>query len=256
MRFYLGTPQPVHLARTDVPLFVSRRSLVRYKTPPKARGAWILDSGGFTELSTYGRWTVTAEQYVDEVRRWRGEVGGLERAAPQDWMAEPWIVQKTGLSVAEHQRRTVENFLTLRRLAPELPFFPVIQGWRWEDYLRCVGMYKAAGVDLAAEPLVGVGSVCRRQQTGMAEDLMRELWGRGIRTHGFGFKLAGLRRAARYMASADSMAWSYQARRTKIPRPECKHRQCANCLRYALWWREKVLRAVDGASAVEQGLLF
>jgi hypothetical protein len=99
---------------------------------------------------------------VAAVRRYRDEIGRLAWAAPQDWMCEPWIIAKTGLSIAEHQRRTVENYLTLRTLAPDLPFIPVIQGWRRSDYLACVEMYVEAGVDLATAPVVGLGSVCRR----------------------------------------------------------------------------------------------
>ena len=45
------------------------------------------------------------------------------------------------------------------------------------------------------------------------------------------------------MASADSMAWSYAARHTE-PLPECTHKQCQNCLPFALQWREQVLSSV------------
>ena len=51
-----------------------------------ARGRWALDSGAFSELSAYGRWTLTLEQYVAAVRRYRDEVGQLDWAAPQDRM--------------------------------------------------------------------------------------------------------------------------------------------------------------------------
>ena len=44
-------------------------------------------------------------------------------------MCEPFMLAKTGLTVAEHQARTVANYLELRSLAPELPFVPVLQGW-------------------------------------------------------------------------------------------------------------------------------
>jgi hypothetical protein len=125
--------------------------LAQYRTLPKARCRWALDSGAFSELSQYGRWTVTLEQYVQEVRRYRDEIGKLEWAAPQDWMCEPYIIAKTGLSVVEHQRRTVENYLILKRLAPDLPFIPVVQGWKVADYLRCIAMYQQAGVDLRSE---------------------------------------------------------------------------------------------------------
>jgi hypothetical protein len=48
---------------------------------------------------------------------------------------EPVMLAKTGLTVAEHQRRTVANYLQLRALAPEVAFIPVLQGWTTGDYL-------------------------------------------------------------------------------------------------------------------------
>jgi hypothetical protein len=80
-------------------------------------------------------------------------------------MCEQYIVATTGLSVEEHRRRTIQNYLRLKELAPDLPFMPVLQGWTLQDYLHCVQLYEAAGVDLTSEPIVGVGSACRRQAT-------------------------------------------------------------------------------------------
>jgi hypothetical protein len=230
------------------------------KSPPRALGPWALDSGGFTELSLYGDWQTTPAEYVAEVRRWRDEVGQLRWAAIQDWMCEPFILEKTGGCVASHQRRTVQSYLELSALAPELPWLPVVQGWGPADYLRHADQYGRVGVDLASLPAVGLGSVCRRQHTEGAEDIIRELHGRGIKPHAFGFKLSGLRRSARYLASADSMAWSFDARRSP-PLPGCRHGEggrgsCANCLRYALWWRGKALRAAACSAEAEQGVLY
>jgi hypothetical protein len=95
-------------------------------------------------------------------------------------MCEPYIVAKTGLSVFEHQRRTVANYLLLKELAPDLPFIPVLKGWSLSGYLACVLMYDAAGVDLAKERLVGVGSVCRRQATYEIGLIMEKLVGLGF----------------------------------------------------------------------------
>lgn len=244
MRFYLGTHQPHWLATSDVPLFVSRRRLAGRRSLPRARVPWALDSGGFTELAMHGRWTVSAAQYAAEARRFRDEIGRMEWAAPQDWMCEPWMLARTGLSVAEHQRRTVDNLLELRALAPDLPWVPVLQGWALTDYLAHVEMYDRAGVDLRAEPLAGLGSVCRRQGMAEAERIVRALAALGIRLHGFGFKLAGIARCADALASADSMAWSYAARR-ESPLPGCQHRNCANCWRYARRWYGRVEAAVS-----------
>ena len=82
-----------------MPLFLSRRRLAGRKTLPRARGPWALDSGGYTELSTFGRWTVTVDQYIREVREYASQIGNLRFAVSMDWMCEPWIVAKTGLTV-------------------------------------------------------------------------------------------------------------------------------------------------------------
>ena len=118
-------------------------------------------------------------------------VGGLDFAAPQDWMCEPFMIARTGLSVAEHLHRTVGNYLTLRSLAPDLPVIPVVQGWRLADYQACVDLYASAGVDLAALPRVGLGSVCRRQSTAEIAVIVAELGHRGLKLHGFGVKTGG-----------------------------------------------------------------
>ncbi|MDQ0845087.1 hypothetical protein QFZ68_004767 [Streptomyces sp. V1I6] len=257
MRFYLGTHHPHWLARFDAPMFVSHRRLTGRRTLPAARGPWALDSGGFTELSMHGRWTINPEQYTTAVRRYRDEIGHLAWAAPQDWMCEPWITAKTGLSVTEHQRRTVTNYLTLREIAPDLPFAPVLQGWSMADYEQCAQLYTAEGIDLTTAPVVGLGSVCRRQHTASAEAIITRLHQHGIKNlHGFGFKTLGLHKVGHLLASADSLAWSYAARR-KPPMPGCTtHINCANCHRYALAWRERVIAIPERAPAYEQPSLF
>jgi hypothetical protein len=250
MLFWTGTHEVSWLARTSVPLFISRRRLTKLKRLPKAIGPWALDSGGFSELSMYGKWRTWAEEYVYEVRRWSSYIGNMQWAAIQDWMCEPFITAKTGLTVKQHQQRTVDSYLELTSLAPEQPWVPVLQGWSYLDYMNCVRLYKANGVDLTSLPLVGLGSVCRRQHTTMVERLIRNLTDSGIKLHGFGFKLQGLKRVAKYLTSADSMAWSFGARRTPIRMKGCPHRNCANCMRYALHWRESVLKVIDRCEGV------
>jgi hypothetical protein len=251
--FYLGTHLPHWLALPDVavPLFISDRRLRRYRRLPSATTAWALDSGGFTELARHGTWDhgPTPAHYAARIRRYRDEIGHLAWAAPQDWMCERHITARTGLTVAEHQRRTVDNYLRLRELGPDLPIIPVVQGDTAADYLRCVDRFAASGVDLARVELVGVGSVCRRQSTSQVGDILTGLHRVGVtRLHGFGIKVAGLARHGHLLASADSMAWSAQARR----RPAlagCAHRSCANCRRYALSWRRKVVATATRAAA-------
>lgn len=239
--FFLGVHQPHWLATAGVPLFVSAARLRDRRSLPRAAASWALDSGGFTQLSLHGRWTVSAAQYAAEVRRWRDGIGRMEWAAQRDWMCEPSVLAVTGLEVWQHQRNTIHDYLTLRHLAADLPWVPVLQGWTRDDYLRHADWWQRAGVELAGLPLVGLGSVCRRQDTRMVEGLARELAGMGIRLHCFGMKSRAFARLRHVIASADSMAWSYEARRGR-PLPGCTHANCANCIRYALRWREKVLR--------------
>jgi len=242
MIFYTGAHHADWLATAGVPLFVSRRTLVKVRRLPRAVAPWALDSGGFTELEKHGAWTLSPRAYVAEVRRYAAEIGGLAWAAPQDWMCEPVMLKRTGLTVEEHQARTVANYLELRSLAPELPVIPVLQGWTHGDYIDCWEAYARAGVDLQSLPLVGIGTICRRQHTLRSNMIIRDLAAEGIRLHGFGFKVTGLRACSDALVSADSMAWSYQARKNP-PLWEHRglHRSCANCWAYAAEWRSELL---------------
>jgi hypothetical protein len=267
MLFYLGTHMPHWLKDerfADVPLFISRRTLNRLGTPPRACTAFALDSGGFTELQMFGRWTLNAEQYADEVGRYIRHYGKhLHWVAPQDWMCEPLVLaggnaargvvfKGTGLTVEEHQRRTIQNFVQLRGLLGDI-VIPVLQGWRLQDYWRCQQMYADAGVDLASASTVGVGTVCRRQSTNEATQIMSTLAVDGLRLHGFGFKKQGLANCHPVMASADSTAWSDTARRNPVllpghgspgPGRPRGHINCANCATYALQWRNELLEGM------------
>lgn len=244
MKFYLGTHRPHWLALetlAGVPLFVQRGPLAKYKKFPRAVTSWALDSGGFTEIGKHGRWRSDAREYAAFVRRARDEVGRMEWAAPQDWMCEPPMLKKTGLTVAEHQRRTIDNFLELRALAPDLPIIPVLQGWQPIDYLEHIAAYAAAGVELARESLVGLGTVCRRQGTNAGMRVVHTVvnGAPGIRLHGFGFKMQGLALLGDHLESADSTAWSYNARLNRKGE-DCGKKNCANCLHAALEWRERL----------------
>nr|WP_280413453.1 hypothetical protein [Nocardia asiatica] len=190
-------------------------------------------------------------RYVEEI--------GIVWAAPMDWMVEPWIIHGgqvgrihfagTGLSTEEHLHRTVGNLIDLRSLAPDLPFIPTIQGYRRTEYERCIDLYDKAGIDLAAEPTVAVGSVCRRQSTIEAAEIIAAITEAvpGIRLHGYGIKTAGLGRYGSLLTSSDSMGWSDGARIRRILLPGCTgHKTCTNCIRWAFHWRQRVLASLAG----------
>ena len=261
-RLYTGTHMPGWLwsGQADFPLFVSHRRLCRYKRLRPALVQCAIDGGGYSELSLFGEWRTSPREYAGAVARYDAELGPgrLEWAAPQDWMCEPHITAKTGLTAAEHQRRTVANFLELTGLWPQFsdedsPFMPVLQAAPGDadGYLECAAMYEAAGVRLADFPVVGVGTVCRIQDTALIGRVARALRPLDLALHWFGVKMTGLpgiwppEESADSLTSFDSMAWSYEARR--MPRlPGCSHSgNCANCPVAAGRWRSRVLAAVD-----------
>ena len=241
MRFYLGTDRLNWLfdeTLADVPLFVSHRGLRKRKRLTPAPMRWALDSGGFTELTLYGKWETTPHSYIAHVRRYNDQIGNLDFASPQDWMCEPHMMQRTGKTITEHQRLTIESVLTLRTLAPDLPIIPVLQGWDTDDYLRHAEAYDKAGIDLEAESTVGIGSICRRQATWQAAEIAMRL--QPLKMHAFGAKQDAIALYGSLLASCDSMAWSYGGR--MAPDPNCPKRSCAHCLHYALEWRDKATK--------------
>ena len=250
MIFYLGTTEYTWLARKGeaVPYFVNYHTLLNQEKKRKSKflpavDHWALDSGGFTELKLYGKWTLSPTEYVRSTRRYVDEIGKLDWAAIQDWMCEDMILRKTGLSVPVHQRRTIESYLDLKAMDPDLPWAPVLQGWLMEHYLDHIEQYAKAGIDLAKEPIVALGTMCKRQDTVRAAWIIRELVAKGLRCHALGAKVVGLAGYYQIIASADSDAWSFGARTRHFRfSTECNHKgdryeDCRNCYNWALAWR-------------------
>ena len=156
------------------------------------------------------------------------------------------MLEKTGLTVEKHINRTVDNFLKLRKLGTPVHVIPVLQGWELDDYKDCFERFEAKGVDLRAEPLVGLGSVCRRQGAEEIGRIVKCFHAKGLKLHGFGVKMNGLNLYRDYLESADSLAWSFGARYRKEYCSKCEgistKPSCNNCLNYALEWRERLLR--------------
>lgn len=240
MNFLLGVHMPQWLSQTSVPLFVSRTRLERYRNLPRARSLWHLDSGAFTELSTYGRWTITPTIYAHLIRRFSQEIGKLSWAAPMDWMCEPFILAKTSKSIRYHQDATIDNYGELTSLVRNVQIIPVLQGFLLPEYLSHCELYARRGINLRECALVGIGSICRRQGTKEIQEILRRVSSEGISLHGFGVKIQGLSLSRAFLASCDSMAWSFDARRSP-PLSGCTHRNCANCLKYALKWRKRAV---------------
>lgn len=252
-------------------LFVALPRLVARKSPfPKALHPYCIDSGGFSELQKHGKWRQNAREYVALIRRLLGELGPdlCKWVAPQDCMCEEIVIyggagkrgitfkgtremrgvgpgdpeQDRATATKIHLRLTVDNYLELISLAPEIKFIPVLQGQFLEDYEYCDQLYREAGVDLAAEPVVGLGSVCRRQATSEIEEIVSHFHAKGYRLHGFGVKTKGLERYAHKLVSADSLAWSDVARTEEIQLSGHTHQNCANCVDWAVEWHQRIVQ--------------
>lgn len=234
--FWLGTGMPSWLARTATPLMVTRARMPKRRLP-RALGPWFLDSGAFTELAAAGRFTTSTAEHVHQVQHLAERVGNLAAAAVQDWLCTPDVLRATGLSVRAHQALTTASYLACRQAAPDVPWVPTLQGWYPSDYLLHLDDYTEAGVDLGRLPLVGVGSVANRQHTDTARVVFTELRDAGLpNLHAYGAKRAGLVVWGWAVRSADSQAWSIDARRARAALCGADHPTCRNCLAYAEAW--------------------
>lgn len=217
MRFYVGVFHVSQAHRFERCMVSANR--LRGRRSDFAVGEWMLDSGAFTQVTTHGRYLDGPEVYAGQVRRWAG-CGHLAAAVTQDFMCEGVALKKTGLTVADHQRLTVERYDALKELVgADAYLMPVLQGFWPDEYVDCLRLY---GDRLESGQWVGVGSVCKRNAK--VEEIERVLMAvrrerPDLRLHGFGVKETALASSVvrKCLASADSMAWSYAARRVATP---------------------------------------
>lgn len=213
MKFFVGLDRPWESRHFDA-AFISVNTLRKRKKAIAPGGEWIMDSGAFTTILKYGHYPDSVDVYAAEINRWKA-CPTLLAAVSQDYMCEPAMLAKTGLSVADHQRLTIERYDALVGLVDGVYVMPVLQGYASKEYLDHLRAY---GDRLAPGAWVGVGSVCKRNSDPLA--IWKVLsWIKAerpdLRLHGFGVKTTALRSRiiSELLYSADSMAWSYAARR-------------------------------------------
>ncbi|WP_112273614.1 deazapurine DNA modification protein DpdA family protein [Lentzea terrae] len=247
----------------DMPMFPTVPSLAKYKRLrgdafPKAMTIYALDSGGYNQLALHGEYELSPDDHGGAAYRFAEDLGVPPLwAAPQDFMCEHDVIAKTGLTVWLHQQYTIDSLLYLRENFPHIWWIPVLQGWTIEDYLRHVEMYRAAGIDLTTEDLVGVGSICKRPSVAEIVSIITVLHSLGLKLHAFGVKRNSLPRIAHMIVSADSLAWSRTARDEEIRLRGCAHKGlCNNCLTWALQWRLETLATLVTPTQPGLGLEF
>jgi hypothetical protein len=174
-----------------------------------------LDSAGFVAMVRYGRYPWSVDDYLDlaAAHPWRW-------FAARDFCCEPEIADDTQ-TVLDRISMTSRALVACRNGARERGILdrlmPVVQGRTLDQYERCLDRISFA---LDDAPLLGVGSVCRRNVTGpdgileVVERIDRVLGTSPLRLHLFGCKssAASLLRSHPRVASFDSQAYGVRAR--------------------------------------------
>lgn len=213
VRFFVGLHMLQHAQHFGASFISVNRLKSRHS--PFSVGDWIMDSGAFSTILKHGRYPETPAEYAAHIRRWSAN-GNLLAAVSQDYMCEKPMLERTGLTIAEHQRLTIERYDAL--LAEDCGgtyIMPVLQGYAPVDYLAHIEQY---GDRLKPGMWVGVGSVCKRNadicSVWRVLDRINEVRP-DLRLHGFGLKTTSLESSIirGLLYSADSMAWSFAARR-------------------------------------------
>lgn len=221
LRFFPGLHQPADAHRFERACISINRLRGRKKPIPHCRV--MVDSGAFTELNLYGKYRHEVDQYANELARLhKGGVVNIEVAVAQDYMCEAFMLAKTGLTIADHQRLTIERYDALKKALDDrfdgacpFPILPVLQGYSPADYVRHLVAY---GSRLTKGMWVGIGSVCKRNGSPkLIEAVLKAIAGLrpDLLLHGFGVKITALMHEGvrRLLATADSMAWSFAARK-------------------------------------------
>lgn len=175
----------------------------------------LIDSQAFMKLKLHGRYPESPEAYAAKVRR-AAQLCERVTTVTEDYMCEPFVLARTGLTLAEHQRLTIERYDRIRAALGEgIYLMPVLQGYCPLEYVAHLAQY---GARLALGAWVGVGSVCKRNSDPAAIRavlLAVKAERPDLRLHGFGVKITALASPTvrQLLYSADSAAWSYNARR-------------------------------------------
>jgi len=195
--------------------FISVNRICDRKGPFEVRD-WIMDCAGFTTIEKHGGYPKPTSDFAREVNRWRGN-GNLVAAVSRDYMCEAPMLARTGMTVEQHQRLTIREYDDLITEKTDTYILPVLQGYEPLDYARHVQMY---GERFPIGAWVGVGSVCKRNaDIGAILAVLSSVktLRPDLRLHGFGLKSTALANGTirHLLHSADSMAWSYAARKQR-----------------------------------------
>lgn len=224
---------------TPAPILVSYDRLRDLVALPVAAVPWVLDSGSYQLLVKRRGPMVSGAQYAADARRYGKDIGRLVWAAAQDWPAGMQALRATGPTEFDHQIRTIASVQQLRAAGAGVHILAVITATTPAGYLRHLDMYRRAGIDLHAEPLVGVGALVGRPP-GEAAQIVEVLHAAGLRRlHLFGGKGRLLEAVGDLATSIDSAGWSDDMRRRAGLCPHGIVKWERNCPRAAREWAHR-----------------
>lgn len=221
MIFFVGTDRLTEAWKLSA-TFISANTLWKRQVGFPVR-RWVMDSGGYTALRRDGDYRPSVE-YAALIRRFAAN-GALLAAVSQDYMCEPELLEKTGRSVAQNQRDTIDRYdELLTHDCGGVRIMPVLQGHTAAD---CINHLRQYGSRLLQRAWVGVGSIAKGNpnpdvsKPAAVEAILLAIRAErpDLRLHGFGLRLSALRLqlVRDLLFSADSMAWHYEAWRLGRP---------------------------------------
>ncbi len=199
---------------TDGTIQRRRDGSLRARRAPIACAHVMIDPQAFQVLKLFGRYPDPVAVYA-ELLTHLTTLCEIDSATSEDYMCEPFMRERTGLTVQDHQRLTISRYDTLVGLRPPCYIMPVLQGYEPSEYADHLHQYRRR---LKRGMWVGVGSVCKRNADPSAiRDVLYSILRErpDLRLHGFGLKTTAMRwpLIRQMLHSADSLAWSYHARK-------------------------------------------
>ena len=179
----------------------------------------VIDSGGFTAAKRWGSYPWTHQQYVDWIRATSRDVI-LDFCAVMDYACEPNVDRSILATNKDRIKATIKNEMELKRIAPDLPWLPVLQGDNLLE--RAYDLDRRCKLGALPAGYAGLGSVCGRGAGG-AKSVVKFYADQlpGVRYHGFGMHIQALDDDAVYNAirSWDSYSWNWGRGQKDMDRP-------------------------------------
>jgi len=186
-------------------------NMTRTRLPEGFPDRLILDSGGYSFFSQWGEYPFSIEDYITLAGILK-DTYPLYKVATLDYPCEPDINRSQLMTNKERIKKTVSNTVECYDLDKTLPWLPVIQGYKLDEYLHCIDLYNEAGV---ISDYWAIGSLCSRKgNLRSIKYLLTKLYELAlsdVKIHAFGLNLPYIKdpQIFNILHSSDSAAWTF-----------------------------------------------